>query len=64
MYIEQERWRQGKFRETRREQRRKKDSGILVNVSTLCIARCAIHFSDLLCGVTDEIEDEKEGCRR
>lgn len=43
-----------------RDQRRKTDSSILVKLSSLCFACCAIHSSDLLCRVTDE----KEGCKR
>lgn len=41
----QERWREGgseRIRQTGRERVREKDSGILVKVSSLCIACCAI----------------------
>lgn len=46
-------------RERERDQRRKTDSNILVKLSSLCIACCAIYSSDLLCRVTDEREDCK-----
>lgn len=53
-----------RVRQIGRAGRRRKDSVILVKVSSLCIACCAIHFSDILHRVTDDREDEKEGCRR
>lgn len=66
LYSGHEKWRgrcQGESGRRGRWRGRKKDSGVLVKVSSLRIACCAIPSSDLLRRLTDEREGAGGGGR-